>query len=174
MKNSLLAVSCATLSLFCAPAFAEALTEKSIQAFIDKSTSLSHQNNGMTDDQITDFLDDHVARGAVFTSQIMYDIPGQPAQMRQLVLNKSDFIKQTIEGRNTMQDYTSSVILKKTDINGDQANIVIETTDSGRAPMNGTAVNFEGKSSCNQVLKEDGGTIVVMSAACETIISFKE
>lgn len=153
---------------------ADGLTEAKIQAFIDKSTSLSHRNNGMTDNQITDFLDDHIARGAVFTSQIMYDIPGQPAQVRQLVLNKSDFIKQTIEGRNTMQDYTSSVILKKADIKGAQANITIETSDSGRAPMNGTPVMFEGKSSCNQVLKEDGGTIIVVSAACETIISFKE
>lgn len=175
MKTSLLAVSCAALSFLPCDALADSLTEDKIRAFLDQSTLLTHQDNDMSDEQIADYLDDHVDDRGVFKSTIMYDIPGYPPQMRDVALNKSDFIKNIIDGRKTMENYTSSVTLKHADIQGNKATIRTETIESGIAPMNDTdRAAFDGRSSCNQTLYENGGDIVLSSAACETIITFKE
>lgn len=175
MKYSLLAVSFAALSLLPGAAFADALTEEKIQAFLDKTTSLSQPDNGMSDQQIVDYLDDHIDRKGTFSSTLMYDIPGYPSQMRNLTLNKADFIKNIIEGRKTMENYQSTVTLKSAAIRGNKATIKTETVESGVAPMNETdRAAFEGRSSCNQTLYENGGEIILSSAACETIITFKE
>lgn len=154
---------------------AEPLTEQRIQNFLDKSTSLTHANNGMSDDQIADFLDTHIDRKGAFKSTLMYDIPGYPPQMRDIVLNKKDFIANILQGRKTMENYTSSVTLKHADIQGNKATIRTETHESGIAPMNETdRAPFEGRSSCNQTLHDNGGDIILSSAVCETIITFKE
>ncbi len=158
------------------PARAEALSEARIKAFFDESIALMQAGNTATDEQVEKFFDDHVARKAMFKSTIMYDIPGYPPQMRNVALNKTDYIKNILDGRRTMKDFSSSVTLKKADIKGDTATVKTDGTESGSAPMEGAEnlVPFEGRSSCNQIIKDDGGTVVLVSAACETIITFKE
>lgn len=173
--NRVVAFSFLTFFATGSVALAEPLTEKRIQDFLDKSTSLTHANNNMSDDQIADFLDTHIDRKGAFKSTLMYDIPGYPPQMRDVSLSKKDFIANILQGRKTMENYTSSVTLKHADIRGDKATIRTETHESGIAPMNETdRAPFEGRSSCNQTLHDNGGDIILSSAVCETIITFKE
>ncbi len=174
--RGLLAFGTAVFLVTTGHAHAEALTEARIKAFLDQSIALMQAGSGVTDEQLEKFFDDHVARKAMFKSTIMYDIPGYPPQMRNVALNKTDYIKNILDGRRTMKDFSSSVTLKKADIKGDTATIKTDGTESGSAPMEGAEnpVPFEGRSSCNQIVKDDGGTVVLVSAACETIITFKE
>lgn len=168
----------ATAALVLTPstsAQAQSLSEASIQAFLNETTRLTHLDNGMNDEQITAYLEAHIGSKGKFESKIMYDIPSYPPQMRQISLNKKDFIKNVIEGRKTMQNYTSSVTLKTATINGNAATIQTTTRESGIAPVEGQGTApFEGISNCNQTLIQDGGNIILTSASCETIITFKE
>lgn len=175
MKLFLFAACAASLLTVTSPARADSMTEDSIRAFLDETTRLTHADNGMNDEEITAYLEKHIGDTGRFNSQILYDIPGYPPQTRQVSLDKKDFIKNVVEGRKTMQGYTSSVTLKKADITGSNAAIETTTRESGIAPVDGQGTApFEGISTCNQTLQQNGGAIVITSAACETIITFKE
>lgn len=176
MNKLVLLTACAASVLSVSlPARADTLTEASIKAFLDQTTRLTHQNNGMSKEQIITFLETHIGKKGRFQSQIMYDIPGHPPQTRAVSLSKQEFIQNVVQGRDTMQNYTSSVELRNADIKGKKATIETTTRESGVAPVEGQGVApFEGVSSCRQTLEQDGSNIVLTSAACETIISFQE
>ena len=172
MKTLLLATAC----LFLIPVNAHAadMTEDSIRAFLEETTRLTHANNGMSDDDIVAFLNTHIADNGRFKSKLLYSINGQTAEPRDVMLDKEGFINNVMQGRNTMQNYTSSVLLKKADIHGNSAAILTTTEESGLAPMEGNVmVPFTGISNCQQSLREKGGKIVLAAASCETVITFK-
>jgi hypothetical protein len=173
-RKQFLVLGCAALALTftAAPVRAETMTEESIKAFLDETTRLTHADSGMSDKDVEEFLDDHIAGNGTFSATIMYDVPGEPTQMRQASLNKTDYIKNVVEGRKLMQNYTSTVSLEKADIMGNRANIKTNTRESGVAPQaDGKMAPFEGQSSCNQILRQNKDDIVIASAACETIIT---
>lgn len=157
---------------------ASALTEESIQTFVDDSAALTDQNNGMSDEDIRSFLDTHLKAEGEYKSIITYEIPGYPPQARQVALNKEDFIRNVIEGRNTLEDYEADVRLNSTEIekDGQTAKIKTSTTETGRMPFqDGAMVPFEGTSTCTQDLFLNPQAQIILSTAnCQTTLTLFE
>ena len=166
------------LTLAVSPAYADdVMTEESIKAFLAETTAMTQQNNPMTQSEIVEYLNDRVKDSGQFTSNVMYDMPGQPLQTQSINLDKKGYIKNIASARSMMKDYVSEITLKDANISGDgmSATIHTTTTESGLAPTGGDMMApFEGSSSCEQILELYKGRITLASAACETIITFIE
>lgn len=174
--RTLLSLGCAALTALPAAAHAEGMTEKAIQAFLDESTALTHQDTGLSDSDVTAYLQNHLSASGHYVSDVTFSIPGYPPQTKKMTLDKKGFIDNVIQGRQAMQNYTSSVDLTSADIDKDSAEIKTVTTESGHAPMpDGTYVPFDGRSECAQTLElGENDTVILTAAACQTTVTYKE
>lgn len=153
------------------------LTARNIKSFIQETTELTHQGNGLDEEGVRDYLDTHLYDRGSFRSLITYEVPGHQAQQQQMGLNKKKFIKNVIQGREALENYTSSVELMDHEIADDGQTAKIQTVgeESGLMPMQeGQMAAFEGRSECTQHLKIEENTIILISANCETVFTFLE
>lgn len=169
-----------TLAIFCFsfhPAYAGELTRDSIENFINEFSSLTDQNNGMSDEDVNSFLEKHLASNGKYQGNIIYDIPGYPPQTKQADMNKSDFIATALQGRNTIKDHSARVRINHIKIeSGDQrATIRTRTDETGLMPvLDETPVPFKGLSTCTQTITLHADNIMLDSAQCQTVITFIE
>lgn len=173
----LLSLSCAALTGLSGTTAAHAggLTKQTIQEFLDQTTALTHEDTGMSDEAVTDFLNTHLSPSGAYASNVTFSFPGFPPQTKALSLNKETFIDNVLQGRQAMRNYSSSVSLTDTKIKKTTADIQTVTIESGYAPMpDGSYAAFEGKSTCDQTLElESNDTIILVSALCETTLTYQ-
>lgn len=171
------------LSLLPCGAYAQkvrALTEDNVTAFINQTTSVtSGQENGMSIDEIKEYLDKHLEKKSRFRSTIRYNVPGYPSQQASLSLQKQEFIDNVEKGSQTLQNYDTTVEIKNIQISRDKSKATVQTAsmEKGTMPVPGEnggtdMVPVEGSSTCNQVIMLNNGVIQMYSAQCVTDISF--
>lgn len=156
------------------------LTDQNITDFILKTTEITTGRNAeLSTEQITDYLDQHVEKGARFKSTMKYNIPGYPAQETSMSLDKTDFIESVKKGAENVADYANEIKIESIKIStkGDKATVGTTSTESGMMPMSVDGVTsqmvpVDGSSSCTQILTLEKGVIQMYGAQCVTIINF--
>lgn len=158
-----------------APACA-GMNDSRIKSFIDETTRMSNPDNGLTDQQINAYLQEHLSDTGVYKGTVTFNIAGYPPQTKEITLDKEGYIKNVLMGRATMQDYTSSVTVDKIKVHdwGKEADVIINTSESGKTLMQDQMVPFNGTSTCNQTLTMEKDTITIATANCRTTLNLVE
>ena len=156
------------------------LTEENVTAFIEDTTAMTAgSETGLAVDQIVDYLNMHVADNAHFKTKMTYAIPGYPEQTNVVELEKADFISTVEKGANKVSNYENQIeILSITLSKGDRL-ATVRTKNTEAAAMDvsgqggsGQSMPVDGTSTCTQVLMLQDGVIKMLSADCETQVSF--
>lgn len=155
-----------------APAHAQ-MSDGKIRAFIDETTLISNPDNGKSESAVRRYLEQHLADDGVYKGTVTYNIPGYPAQSKQMEVNKNDYIQNVLSGREAIEDYQSSVDVHTANIDrsGKKATVSITTDETGRMMMEDAMVGFEGASTCVQELAMEGNTIVIATATCDSTVN---
>ncbi|MBP7721421.1 MAG: hypothetical protein KA155_02690 [Alphaproteobacteria bacterium] len=157
------------------------LTDDNIRSFIEQTTAItSGRESEMDDEQINNYLDEHLHHDARFKSTMRYAIPGFDTQVKIMTVDKDDFIESIHQSANTMDGYESQIEVSEIKISKDgrKATLKTRTLESGKMPVSDNIeleeVPVEGMSTCTQTLmlsKED--IIQMYNATCVTDIQFK-
>ncbi|MCB9988554.1 MAG: hypothetical protein H6868_04365 [Rhodospirillales bacterium] len=158
----------------------KSIDEQAIRAFLETMTDITNNNHDMNPLDLHSYLDDHLSAKGRFTSQVTYDIPGMPAQEKELTLTKNQFIDTLTTEQDNMQNYEAHANLDSFKIARGGREAVIETSSSGSGLLqlgrNGNpddSVPVTGSSRCTQKLGLSGkGMIELRAAHCETAIRF--
>ncbi len=157
------------------------LTEENVRAFIMKTAEItSGQNASMPDQEIIDYLNAHMDKGARFKSTMEYIIPGQPVEKTSMSLSKKDFIESIATAKHAVSGYETTVEIRSIQITGDGTKAAVKTISQDHGSMNievegGSfeSLPVQGSSSCNQIITlSDEGIIQMYSAQCSTKLEF--
>ncbi len=157
------------------------LTKPLIRDFITKTAEItSGQNTDMSQQQIQDYLNRHLDKGARFKSTMQYLIPGQPVQKNSLSLKKKDFIKSIEHAQEAVTDYTTEIVIQSVKITKDGRKATVQTYSQENGTVNialdsaeSESMPIEGNSTCNQIITlSKQGVIQMYGAQCNTIINF--
>lgn len=147
------------------------LTPVKIRQFIDHVTEKTKPGGRLDDAEIVSYLNAHLSNDGTYSSNILFQIPGYPEQVRALTLNKSEYIKNILDARKALKDADSSVKVSNISINKDKtkASISTITHQEGKMPVDPTTyLPFEGETHCSQELELIEKMIVIKSASCES------
>lgn len=159
----------------------EQLTEENVRAFIMKTAEItSGQSASMPDQEIIDYLNAHMDKGARFKSTMEYVIPDQPVEKTSLSLSKKDFMESVMTAKHAVSSYETALEIQSIQITGDGTKAVVKTVSRDQGSMNieveGGAFEslpMQGRSSCNQIISlSDDGIIQMYSAQCSTKLEF--
>lgn len=164
--------------------FVSQLTEQNILAFMREVSDIATGNKPeMLDDEVGDYLNNHVANAAAFESTMNYHIPGFPAKDINLKIGKQEYINSIIKGRYTLQDYSTRIVVEDLAITngGKRATFTSITDEQGLMPFPKNENNPEdlellpikGQSKCQQTMIVSFNNFIQMAdAKCHTEISF--
>jgi len=152
------------------------LTPKTVEKFILSMTNKTKPGGRLNDERVMQYLTMHLFDLGRFSSNITFRIPGHEEQVRTVALDKADFIKNVIAGRQTMRNHTSEVAVRDVVIatNGNEATFKTRTIEKGEMPIEGDYVAFNGETACDQALALDGNIPIILSADCKSILIFQE
>lgn len=160
------------------------LSEQNILSFMREVSAIATgQRPNMLDDEVGDYLNNHVADQAKFESTMNYHIPGFPAKNIDLKLGKPEYIHSIITGRYTLQDYDTRIVIDDLDITngGKRATFTSITDEAGMMPFPKNEndpndlemVPIKGQSTCQQTMIVSFNNFIQMAdAKCHTEISF--
>ena len=164
--------------------FVSQLTEQNILAFMREVSDIATGNKPeMLDDEVGDYLNNHVANAATFESTMNHHIPGFPAKDINLKIGKQEYINSIIKGRYTLQDYSTRIVVEDLAITngGKRATFTSITDEQGLMPFPKNENNPEdlellpikGQSKCQQTMIVSFNNFIQMAdAKCHTEISF--
>lgn len=175
------------LALVSGPAHAfgkkKRLKESDVEAFIIQTASImSGQEDTMSKKDILKYLDKHLEKNARFKSTLNYNIPGHPPQETAMSFGKKAFIENVKEGKQSINDFQSTVEIMEISITSDKKQAMIKTRsleegfmDVPVDEMTTEKVPFEGEALCDQIITMNKkGVIQMFSANCRTNINFSE
>lgn len=159
----------------------EELTEENVTEFITQTSAIAAgYENGMSSDEVLQFLDDHLESHARFKSVMRYTIPGYDPQETSMSLSKEEFMDNVKNSPKKVEDYENSVLIRSVKISSDGKKATVQThgKESGEMPIkdeNGEDVNLpmHGVSACDQIIMlSKKGVIQMYSANCVTEVEF--
>jgi len=158
------------------------LDKKNITEFIMDTKAMTKTASGtLSEGKITSYLNKHLSDDATFVTKIIFNIPNMPQQEMVLNLEKKDFIDTAKEGAQNIKGYDNITTITDIDISfwGKSAIVKTENIETGFMPVptdpnNREDVAMESRSSCAQTLGVDKGVIQVITAVCQTEITFQE
>ncbi|PJB73503.1 MAG: hypothetical protein CO093_00670 [Alphaproteobacteria bacterium CG_4_9_14_3_um_filter_47_13] len=166
------------------PDFISVLNDENIRSFLKETSDVSTgQRASMSDQDVIDYFDNHIAEKGEFKSRMHYEIPGYPAQDNEIRLDKTHYIDTVVKGRHMLEDYRASIDIQNLKIkgNGKGATFTSIITEKGKMavpkdpekPEEIEMVPIEGKSVCEQRLVISFNNYIQMASAdCTTTINF--
>jgi hypothetical protein len=159
---------------------AKKLTERDVRDFIIKTTKITNgDNRRISQEEVREYLGNHLHKEGFFKSIISYNIPGFPTQNNTLSLNKDQFTDSILNGQQTLEDYRTEVNVKNIRISkdGEKATVTTISREQGEMPVPGEGgdtelISVEGQSTCSQILLLNDEYIQMYSANCRTDINF--
>lgn len=152
------------------------LTPPAIKKFVESMAEKTKPGGRLSNQKVAKYLNVHLFDAGVYQSDIVFRIPGHDDQVRQISLGKEEFIYNVLSGRDAMKDYDASVAVEKIDIhaNKQEARFLTITEEKGSMPLEGQYLPYTGKTECAQHLALDAGTPVILSAVCQSTLTFEE
>lgn len=164
--------------------YVTALNESNIDHFLKEVRDISTgQRPDLSDEDVADYLNNHVADKSLFSSTIHYEIPGFPNQDSTMELNKEDYIGSIIQGRFLLEDYHATIEVRNLKIGhgGKNASFTSVTKERGKMPWikdpdhknDIEMIPIQGESTCEQKLAVSFNHFIQMvRAECTSSISF--
>lgn len=152
------------------------LTPVKIRAFIDKMTEKTKPGGRLGDQDVVAYLDAHLADDGQYASYLTFRIPGFDDQTQEVFVDKEQFIRNILSGRQDIRDYDSSVKVMDVEVAKDKQTATIKTLtkEEGMMPVEeGRYVPFEGQSECQQQIRLQGNIPQILSASCQSLIEIK-
>ena len=104
------------------------LTDDNIRSFIEQTTAItSGRESEMDDEQINNYLDEHLHHDARFKSTMRYAIPGFDTQVKIMTVDKDDFIESIHQSANTMDGYESQIEVSEIKMSKDGRKATLKT-----------------------------------------------
>lgn len=166
--------------LLAAPAAAQekihSMTPQAVEKFIVAMTDKTKPGGKLSERQLIPYLNYHLFDAGKYASNVTFQIPGYDDQVRTIALGKPEFISNVLAGRQTMRNHQSSVSVHDIVIaaNKQEATFRTVTSESGEMPLEEQYLPFTGQTECIQKIALDGAIPVILSADCESTLSFKE
>ena len=157
------------------------LSENDVKDFIVKTSAIvSGQEASMSKDDIINYLDDHLEKGARFKSILQYNVPGSPSQETAMNFGKQAFIDNIREGADKIDDFKSEIQILEVKLSSDKSQAFVKTQSNEQAVMpvpndDGEIENvpLDGISMCDQIITiSKKGVIQMFGATCTTMINF--
>ncbi len=157
--------------------FAASLNQNNIRAFLEQAEQMANGQGDMTLEDMTAWFDNHLAEDGRFATTLHYEMPGRPAKDTSISLNKPQYIEGIVGGRDTMQNYSSTLDIQAVDIsaNGKRATLKTVTHERGKLSIpneqagGADLVPVQGQSACDQVLIiSESNYIQMQKAECKT------
>lgn len=164
--------------------FVTRLTEQNLLSFLQEVQDIATGKRvEMADDEVIDYMNNHIADKAEFKSIVRYEVPGFPNKDIEMKIGKPEYINTIVKGRYTLQDYNTAVTLDdlKIENNGKRATFTSITDEQGLMPFPKDKNNpddieilpIKGTTKCAQVMIVSFNNFIQMATAnCRTIISF--
>ena len=92
---------------------AKALNKQMVEDFVYRTAEVSNgQDEYMNTDEMVSFLDKHIDKKAVFTTDMHFQMPGMPPQNNQIRIGKTHFLAGVKQGDENVSSYKSDLEIK--------------------------------------------------------------
>lgn len=185
-RRALRLLCAGALLLATSPAFAQdvvdSLTEDNVRSFIETTTAVMSGDRQMSEDELLEYLQNHLDERGIFKSLIRYNVPGFPSQETTMSLDRQQYIDNVTAGQKSLENYTTQVTVGAIRISQDGRKAVVQTSshEQGTMPVEQEKgkqemVPVEGSSTCTQTLVLGSENHIRMySADCKTDITFQQ
>lgn len=165
------------------------LDENNLRRFIEDVQKIAiGEADNMSEDEISDYLNQHIAADARFISGMRYEMPGFPTQENTMDIGKTEYINGVLNGAMIMDRYEHSVTIKAIDIapGGRSAKVTTSIRERGNMPWpedtpdpsgnvetKMTELPVQGESTCvEHIILSLTNLLQMKGAQCQTLLSF--
>jgi hypothetical protein len=160
------------------------LNKRNIEVFLATINDIATGKNAqMSDQDVVNFFQNHVAEDGVFESTMRYEIPGFPTQDILMILDKESYISSVVKGRYTMRDYNTEITISDLKVKRGKkwAEFTSKSEEKGKIPFpkdpkrpdDVELIHVTGTSECSQSMRiSDNNFIQMVKADCNTVVSF--